>query len=343
MRAVILPGDKKVLVADRERPEPEPHEVLVETKASAICRSDMSLYYGNPIVGGGTADAGDVVPGHEAAGVVVAVGSAVSGVQVGDHVAAHLAVGCGHCEYCGQGYSMLCPEWKCFGFDFAGGDAEYFTIAARNALPLPAHFSFKAGAVMTDMIGSQYHVQKKMAVSGNKTVAVIGLGPMGSAAVLVAKAFGARVIAVDILDERLEQARALGADSVVNSKDADAVKALLGLTNGRGVEVAIDCSGNPAGQNTALDSAAKLGSVAFVGESRATQINPSDQVIRKLLTVVGGWYFPLGEWQEILRFVDDNKVDVEAIISHEYSLEDAEQAFGAFDRRETEKAVFVWK
>lgn len=342
MRAVILPGDKKVLVADRERPEPQPDEVLVQTKASAICRSDMSLYYGNPIVGGDSAEPGDVVPGHEAAGVVVAVGSAVRGVQVGDRVAAHLAVGCGRCEYCGQGYSMLCPEWKCFGFDFPGGDAEYFTIAARNALPLPAHFSFKAGAVMTDMVGSQYHVQKKMEVSGNKTVAVIGLGPMGSAAVLVAKAFGARVIAVDILDERLEQAGALGADSVVNSKDADAVEAILGLTGGRGVEVAIDCSGNPAGQNAALDAAAKLGCVAFVGESRATQINPSDQVIRKLLTVVGGWYFPLGEWQEILRFVDDNKVDVEAIISHEYSLEDAEQAFGAFDRRETEKSIFVW-
>jgi propanol-preferring alcohol dehydrogenase len=165
---------------------------------------------------------------------------------------------------------------------------------------------------------------------------------MGSAAVLVAKAFGARVIAVDILDERLEQARRLGADAVVNSKSADAAEAILGLTGGRGVEVAIDCSGNPAGQNTALDAAAKLGHVAFVGESRATQINPSDQIIRKLLTVVGGWYFPLGEWQEILRFVDDNKVDVEAIISHEYSVEEAEQAFGAFDRRETEKAVFVW-
>ena len=91
----------------------------------------------------------------------------------------------------------------------------------------------------------------------------------------------------------------------MNSKDADAVEAILGLTGGRGVEVAIDCSGNPAGQNTALDAAGKLGCVAFVGESRATQINPSDQVIRKLLTVVGGWYFPLGEWQEILRFVDE--------------------------------------
>jgi threonine dehydrogenase-like Zn-dependent dehydrogenase len=342
VRAVILPGDKKVLVADRDRPEPEPHEVLVETKASAICRSDMSLYYGDPIVGGEPANTGDVVPGHEAAGVVVAVGSAVRGVHVGDRVTAHLAVGCGSCGYCSQGYSMLCPEWKCFGFDFPGGDAEYFTIAARNALPLPENVSFKAGAVMTDMIGSQYHVQKKMAVSGNKTVAVVGLGPMGSAAVLVAKAFGARVIAVDILDGRLEQARSLGADNVVNSKDGDAVATILALTGGRGVEIAIDCSGNPAGQNTALDVAAKLGCVAFVGESRATQINPSEQVIRKLLTVVGGWYFPLGEWQEILRFVDDNKVDVEAIISHEYSLEEAEQAFGAFDRRETEKSVFVW-
>ncbi|AMB42115.1 MULTISPECIES: zinc-binding dehydrogenase [Paenarthrobacter] len=342
MRAVILPGDKKVVVADRERPEPKPHEVLVQTKASAICRSDMSLYYGNPIVGGEAAETGDVVPGHEAAGVVVAVGEAVTGVAVGDRVAAHLAVGCGHCEYCGAGYTMLCPDWKCFGFDFPGGDAEYFTIAARNALPLPEQFSFKAGAVLTDMIGSQYHVQKKMAVSGNKTVAVIGLGPMGSAAVLVAKGFGARVIAVDILDERLEQARVLGADDVVNSRDTDAAEAIRNLTHGRGVEVAIDCSGNPAGQNTALDAAAKLGSVAFVGESRATEINPSDQILRKLLTVVGGWYFPLGEWSEILRFIADNKVNVEAIISHEYSLEDAEQAFGAFDRRETEKAVFTW-
>ena len=88
MRAVILPGDKKVLVADRERPEPASHEVLVKTRASAICRSDMSLYYGNPIVGGDAAGTGDVIPGHEAAGVVVAVGDAVSGVRVGDRGAA---------------------------------------------------------------------------------------------------------------------------------------------------------------------------------------------------------------------------------------------------------------
>ncbi|GAB3264184.1 MDR/zinc-dependent alcohol dehydrogenase-like family protein [Arthrobacter pigmenti] len=342
MRAVELPGEKKVLVTDRHRPEIGTHDVLVQTKASAICRSDMSLYYGNALVGSTAAGSG-VVPGHEAAGIVVDVGSAVTNAAVGDRVTAHLAIGCGFCEYCAKGYTMLCPNWKCFGFDFNGGDAEYFAIPERNALPLPEHLSFKAGAVLTDMIGSQYSVQKKLGVSGGCSIAVIGLGPMGMAAVLVGKAFGARVIAVDVIDSRLEQVPSLGADETINSSEVDAAQALRDLTGGRGVEVAIDCSGNPIGQNTALDAAAKLGAVAFVGESPVTEINPSDQFIRKMLTVVGGWYFPLGEWHEILRFVDLKKIDVEKLISHEFSIEEAEHAFGAFDRRETEKAVFVWE
>lgn len=342
MRAVSLPGNKQVLVVHRDRPTPGPHEVLVKTMASAICRSDMSLYYGNPIVGGADVSTGINVPGHEAAGIVVEIGNAVTHVAVGDRIAGHLAIGCGFCEYCATGFSMLCNVWKCFGFDISGGDADYFVIPERNALPLPDHFSFKAGAVMTDMIGSQFSVQKRLGVNGSQTIAVIGLGPMGLAAVLVAKAFGARVIAVDILDARLAQAAELGADEIVNSKDVDPVAAIRELTVGRGADACIDCSGNPAGQNSALDAAAKLGAVAFVGESRKTEINPSDQILRKLLTVVGGWYFPIGEWQEILRFVEENNIDVEALISHEFSIEDAEEAFGAFDRRETEKAVFVW-
>lgn len=342
MRAVILPGNKQVTVVDRPVPVPGPHDVLVKTQASAICRSDMSIYYGKPIVGGEDAGTGSFVPGHEAAGIVVEIGSAVTGVAVGDRVAGYLALGCGKCEYCATGYMMLCPDWRCFGFDLDGGDAEYFVLPERNVLPLPDSISFPAGAVLTDMVGSQYHVQKQLGVSGNKTIAVIGLGPMGAAAILVGKAFGARVIAVDVLDSRLHQATALGADEVINSRETDPVTAIRKLTHGRGAEISIDCSGNPAGQNTALDAVAKQGSVAFVGESRATEINPSDQFIRKLLTVVGGWYFPLGDWAEIIRFVQDHQIPVEKLISHEFSLEDAEEAFAAFDRRETEKAVFIW-
>ncbi|GAA4655760.1 zinc-binding dehydrogenase [Arthrobacter gyeryongensis] len=342
MKAVILPGDKRVIVEERKIPDLGPHDVLVRTRASAICRSDMSLYHGSPIVGGEGARQGSVIPGHEAAGEVVRIGDSVTHVKEGDRVAGYLAVGCGFCEYCLSGYMMLCKQWKCLGFDVHGGDADYFVLPERNCLQLPDELSFRAGAVMTDMLGSQYHVQKQLGVAGGKTLAVFGMGPMGLAAVLVGKAFGARIIAVDVIANRLEQASRLGADVVINSGTDDALQRVRELTQGRGAEICIDCSGNPAGQNSALDAAAKLGAVALVGESRATEINPSEQIIRKLLTVVGGWYFPISDWEGIVRLVLDQKVPVEKLISHEFSINQAEEAFQAFDRRETEKALFIW-
>jgi propanol-preferring alcohol dehydrogenase len=343
MKAVVLPGNREVRVEERETPHAGPGEVVVATRASAICRSDMGLYTGtSAIVGGEIAGKGLVAPGHEPAGVIAEVGENVVGLEVGDRVAAHLAIGCGMCEYCHSGYLMLCPQWKCLGFDVDGGDAEYFVIPARNALKLPASVSFVAGALMTDMVGSQYHTQKVLGVRGGKTVAVVGLGPMGAAAVLVARAMGANVIAIDLLQERLKLAASLGAGVTIDSSSQDALEAIREATRGRGVDVAIDCSGAPAGQNLALDAAAKQGAVAFVGESRATQINPSDQIIRKLLTVIGGWYFPLYEWPEIVRLVVDQQLPVEDLVTHWFSIDDAPTAFAMFDRRETEKAVFTF-
>lgn len=343
MRAVLFPGDRKVVLDEREIPTPAWGQVLIRTRASAICRSDMGLYTGlSNIVGGEAAGSGLVVPGHEPAGEVVAVGEGVEWVKVGDRVAGYLPIGCGHCEHCRAGYFMLCEGWKCLGFDVDGGDADYHMLPERNALLLPNEISFVAGALLTDMIGTQYHTQKVLGVNAGMSVAVFGMGPMGAAAVLVASALGARVVAVDILGARLEMATELGAAETVNSGSSDPVDALRKLTGGRGVEVAIDCSGAPPAQNAALDAAAKRGAVAFVGESRSTQINPSDQIIRKLLTVVGGWYFPISEWDEICRFVLDHQLPVEKLVTHTFSLDEAAEAFRAFDARETEKAVFVW-
>lgn len=343
MKVVTLGGNRQVRIDERVTPEPGPAEVLVATRASAICRSDMSLYIGNDtIVGGGEAGKGLIVPGHEPAGVVVEVGAGVDSVRPGDRIAGYLPVGCGHCEYCNAGYLMLCAQWKCLGFDLDGGDADYFVLPARNCLPLPPEISYIAGALMTDMVGSQHHTQKVLGVRGGQTVAVIGLGPMGAAAVLVAKAFGARVLAVDLLPARLQMATDLGADVTIDPSTSDVLATILDMTGGQGVDAAIDCSGSPAGQNTALDAARKRGAVAFVGESRSTEINPSDQIIRKLLTVVGGWYFPLGEWDEIVRLVLGQRMAVENLVTHRFPLTSAEEAFRAFDQRETEKAVFVW-
>jgi propanol-preferring alcohol dehydrogenase len=318
--------------------------VLIRTRASAICRSDMGLYTGgSAIVGGGGAGKGLVVPGHEPAGEVAELGPGVKGLAVGDRVAGYLPIGCMRCEHCLSGYLMLCNEWRCLGFDVDGGDADYHVLPAQNCLPLPDEISFVGGALMTDMVGSQYHTQRVLGVRGGMTVGVFGLGPMGAAAVMVARAFGARVIAVDLIDARLDLAKRLGAELTVNSRQHDPVSALREATAGVGVDVAIDCSWAPAGQNAALDAAAKRGAVAFVGESRKTEVNPSDQIIRKLLTVVGGWYFPLGEWAEISRFVVENELPVEELVTHRFPLSDAAEAFRAFDARETEKAVFTWE
>lgn len=342
MKALLLPGNREVQVVERDRPQPGPGEVLVRTRASALCRSDMSIYYGRPIVGGEVAGKGLVVPGHEPAGDVVELGPGATGISVGDRVAVYLAIGCGRCEHCLAGDRMLCPDWKCVGFDVDGGDADYLVVPAVNCLKLPDAISYEVGAVLTDMVGTQYHAQKRLDISGTDTVAIFGLGPMGAAGVLVAKGRGARVIAVDVVPARLELARELGADAVVDSAREDAVELLRALTGGEGIDAAVDCSGAPAAQNAALDAARRNGRVAFVGESRETTFNPSDQMIRKLLTVIGAWYFPLWEFGEIARFVLDHRLPVEKLITHRFSLDDAETAFRMFDARETEKAVFVW-
>ena len=343
MKAVLFPGDRQVVVVERPTPTPGPGEALVRVRASAICRSDMSIYYGKPVVGGDATATGQIVPGHEPAGEVVAVGDGVTAVAPGDRVAVYFGVGCDDCEYCRSGYLFLCPNWKCIGFDVDGGDADYIVIPAGNCLKLPDGISFEVGAVMTDMVGTQYDAQRRLGVSGVDTVAVFGIGPMGGAGILVAKGRGARVIGVDILESRLDQARMLGADGVVNSRDENPVDRLRELTGGRGVDVAIDCSGSPAGQNAALDSVAKFGRVALVGESRQTEINPSDQLIRKLTTLIGAWYFPIWEWAEITRFVVEHDIAVEKLITHRFPIDDAAEAFRMFDERLTEKAVFVWE
>ena len=136
MRAVLFPGDRQVLV---ERPYPSPVRVrsLVQTRASAICRSDMGLYTGNSaIVGGDSAGKGLISPRTRAGRGGRRCGPATQRRQVGDRVAGYLPIGCGHCEYCHSGYLMLCPEWKCLGFDVDGGDADYLVLPER--MPAPA-------------------------------------------------------------------------------------------------------------------------------------------------------------------------------------------------------------
>lgn len=342
MQAVIFPGDKKVEIREFEIPTPGRGEVLIKLKASAICRSDMSLYYGNSVFGDGKTKSGCNVPGHEPAGEITEVGEGVANYKPGDRVAVYLAVGCGECPHCKSGYKMFCKEFKCIGFDSHGGDADYMVVPAENCMRIPDEMSFVTAAVSTDAVGTLYHAQKRLAISGRDTLVIFGLGPMGGAGVMIAKALGATVIAVDMLDDRLEVAKELGADYTINGKNVNVLEEISRITNGLGADAAIDCSGSPHAENNALDCVKPHGRVAFIGESKETTIRPSEQLIRKQITVIGSWYFPIFEYEEIADFIVKKGLPVEKLVTHKFKLQEAETAFRLFDERKTEKAVFVW-
>ncbi|WDM21804.1 zinc-dependent alcohol dehydrogenase family protein [Paenibacillus polymyxa] len=345
MKAVVFPGNKVVEIREVEKPTPGYGEVLIQMKAAAICRSDMSLYYGNgqAVVGDKSVDKGYIYPGHEPAGQIVEVGQGVSSFKRGDRVAVYLALGCGQCEHCKSGYKMFCKKFKCIGFDEHGGDADYLCVPAENCMRIPDEMSYVSAAVSTDAVGTLYHAQKRLNVSARDTVVIYGLGPMGAAGVMIASALGAKVIAVDVIEERLEMARELGAVYTINSMNEDPVEQIKAITHELGATVAIDCSGNAKAENNAIDCVGPHGRVAFVGENRQLTINPSDQMIRKQIVLMGSWYFPIFEYDEISRFIVNHDLPVEKLVTHRFPLTEAAEAFKLFDERKTEKAVFVWE
>ena len=340
MKAVFLPGDRRVQIRAVEVPTPGPGEVLIEVKASCICRSDLSLYYGNAVVGGD--DAGRCITGHEPAGIIAGTGAGVKQFKEGDRVAVYLGIGCGVCSACRMGDFFLCQTWRCLGFTADGGNAEYLVVPERNCLRIPNLMSYVAAAISTDAFGTLYSACRKLRVDGTATVGVWGLGPMGSSGVLAAKALGGRVVAFDPIEERRRFAAELGADLTLDPTAPDAREKLAAFAGSLGLDAAVDCSGQPAAQNMALDSVRRLGRVAFVGELRETTIRPSDQLIRKELTLIGSWYFNIAEYDEIVAILTGKGIDLERLATHRFPIDEAETAFRMFDERKTEKAVFVF-
>lgn len=341
MKAVKITGVGQVEVKEVEKPSPGPGQVLIKMKASCLCRSDLYRYHGKALF----EEAGlgeNWTPGHEPCGVVEQVGPNVTSVKPGDRVGVYMMFGCEKCDYCTKGYIMLCNEFGCIGFVADGAHADYLITTEKNCLPLPDGMDYITGALLTDMGGTLYSACKKLHVNGAMTVAVFGAGPMGCAGVMIAKALGAKTVIVDVDDKRLLFAKSIGADYTFNSNICDAVRSIKKITGGRGADASIDCSGNPAAELSAIDCLKNLGGMCIVGENNACTINPSVQLIRKLITVQASWIFNRHDWQEMCNFVMENNIDIKKIATHQFKLSDAGEAFRLFDAHEAQKVVFVW-
>jgi threonine dehydrogenase-like Zn-dependent dehydrogenase len=324
-------GNGVVEFIDAPMPELTDDRVLIRTAISALCGSELKAYRGRGVAEGNM--------GHEAAGVVVAVGNDVSDLAVGQRVGISAFSGCGRCDYCKAGAFTWCAD-RSFHRNM---HAEYIAMPARSCTALPDTISWEAGVLVSgDGLGVPYHSSKRFDVADGDAVAVVGLGPIGLGAVLMQRHLGRRVIGVDLSPERLDYARALGATEVIlAAPDTDVPQALRDLTGGKGPAVCIEAAGLPATVQTCFAAVRKGGTVVFNGELKSEVLSPTRDFIRSDIAAVGIWYYHINECVEMIEMVQHG-LDAEALISHRFHPDEAAEAFRAMSGGETAKAVLRW-
>ncbi len=349
MRGVVFTGDRDLEIMTFPDPTPGPGEVVLEMKASGMCGSDLHQYRRpknqERNATGLPPNPNPTIAGHEPCGVIAAVGPGVSAAEakVGQRVMVHHYQGCTQCGHCKSGWQQLCQEVpvKVYGSNAHGGHAQYICVPANTMVPLPDELSFAAGAAISCGSGTAWGALRRMNISGRDTIAIFGQGPVGLAATQFAKAQGARVIALDISEQRLARARQFGADEVVNPGSNDPVAAIKELTHGRFADLTLDTSSNSEARLNAIKSTKVWGTMCFVGEGGNVTIDVSPHILRRQLTLIGSWTFSNVIQAECARFCVERKVDVDALFTHTWKLDQAEEAYKLFDRQADGKGVFL--
>jgi threonine dehydrogenase-like Zn-dependent dehydrogenase len=181
-----------------------------------------------------------------------------------------------------------------------------------------------------------------MSLSGEHTLAVFGQGPVGLSATLLASAMGARVIALDVSEGRRALAQGFGAEAVLDPSAADPVEALRELTGGEGVDLALDCSASPEARAAAVRSVRTWGTACFVGEGGEVRLEVSPDLLRRQVTLIGSWTFSSVGQMECARFVAARGLPLNKLITERWKLEQAAEAYRAFDRQASGKGVFLF-
>ena len=344
MQGVILPGQERVEIEEFERPDPGPGQVLVEMKTSGLCGSDLRAIYHEHRGSDPNERYQNVIAGHEPTGRVETVGPGVSGFEPGDRVVVYHIAGCGLCEECRKGFMIGChsPGRSAYGWQRDGGHADFLLAEARTLLHLPEELTYADGALVACGFGTAYQGILRAGVSGRDRVLVVGLGPVGLGAVMLAASSGAEVIGVDLVSERLELAERVGAAHVLMGGE-DAAEQVMELTGGQGTEVGLDCSGSAAGRLLCLEAARTWGRVVYLGEGGSVTFEPSPLLLHKQLTLHGSWVCGLYEMGQLLGHLARKGLHPEATVTHKFSLSETKRAYDIFDAGKTGKVVISWE
>ena len=343
MRAVTFqaPGEVRL----DERPDPvleSPHDAVIRVEATGICGSDLHIYHGRVEIEPG------FVIGHEYVGTVVETGDAVTQVAAGDRVLGCYGTACGGCFFCRRAEYHKCDHGRVFGHgatlgSLQGAQAELLLVPTADLTlrRVPDGLSDEAALFAGDVAGTAYHAVAESGFEPGSTAAVLGLGPVGLCAVQMARAAGASVVvAVDTVEERLGVAESFGAVPV-HLTESDPRGEVKRLTEGRGVDLAVDAVGHPDALDLACRLARKAGSVSVTGVyAERTEVHMGVVWI-KALTLRTGHANVIGHLDRVLAMLGAGVVDPTPLVTHHMSLDEAPQAYEAYDRREALKIVLA--
>jgi L-iditol 2-dehydrogenase len=333
MKALLLTNYRQLQVVDLPRPEIAPNEVLVRVAACGICGSDVHGYDGST---------GRRIPplvmGHEAAGLVEAVGNEVSNFKPGDRVTFDSTIYCGKCEYCRAGRVNLCDNRQVLGVSCGdyrrnGAFAEFVAVPAHIVYRLPESLPLERAALV-EAVSVAVHSVKRLPPDPKDEVAVIGSGMIGLLIVQALRQAGCRrIIAVDVDDSRLELARSLGATDVVNAREQDAAAIIQQMTGGRGAAASWEAVGTTLTVQSAIECVRKGGNVTLVGNVSPSVEMPLQAIVTRELTLHGSCASN-GEYPECIELMASGAIDVRPLISAKTSLDEAPNWFERLYERE---------
>jgi propanol-preferring alcohol dehydrogenase len=305
--AIVKQFGKPLVIEDVPVPQPGPGEILVKVKACGVCHTDLHAASGDwPVK-----PVPPFIPGHEAAGVVAALGPGVKNLKVGEAVGvAWLHDACMSCEYCETGWETLCEHQHNTGYSVNGGFAEYVIASAAFAARLPATIDFAAIAPILCAGVTTYKGLKETEARPGEWVVISGVGGLGHVAIQYAKAMGLKVVAVDIAEDKLALARETGADLAVNALAAGAVDNVLAATGG-GAHGVLVTAVSTAAFAQALKMVRRKGTVSLVGLPPGEFPTPIFDVVLKRITVRGSIVGTRRDLDEAVAFAVDGKVKAE--------------------------------
>jgi threonine dehydrogenase-like Zn-dependent dehydrogenase len=345
MRAVVYEDVGRVTVAEiADAVVVEVDDAVVRVSLAAICGSDLHYVHGKAPL-----DPGEGI-GHEAVGVVEAVGPGVERVRVGDRVVVSFVIACGACWFCRAGQTQLCEDFRYVGAGVLGGDlggaqAELLRVphADVNLLRIPDALDDERALFLGDILTTGVYGAAVGGVGPGDTVAVVGAGPVGFFAIQAALARGAeRVLALDMLEDRLALAERVGAEPV-HVGERNAQMAVAERTDDRGADVVLEAVGHPAAFETAIDVVRRGGRVAVVGMYTSETVHvPMGIWWARALDVRFAGVCPVHAWWDgALEDVLAGRIDPSPIVSHRLPLEEAALGYELFDSRRATKVLLL--